>query len=825
MWKEKVDVRTAHPDVMSTSTRFKLRVCTWNVGNAQPCVDLHDWLGTNAEDSDIVAVGAQEANFGTEKAQSPSQKSSPISNIDLQRLESNRHLTDSSCSLAQKSFSSSSTSAKLRKLSRAVRAARRWRADKKDGGKDSNHTLGTDAKRNEVDGFSSVIPSDGITVESQNGGSKDIQDPRIGGRTSLSFPLPGNATKTTQGQRQRFSDDADCVVGSSKNCSLDDDDNDFHVPTQQFEDLEDLHPRNVDTAKAGVDRNFGRSYSQGDEHHFIGIQETSPVSRPLSEDGEPAELLDDGVLLDEPCHKQPNPQADTRLRRVLTGNWVRKLQSDIDVEESPWKPALPSVLDEESSNKESQNTGNQMKKFSKVIENSMPDGYELVAKYHLMEIKLLVFVHERHRSRVVKTERMSEGTGIGNMLGNKGGVAVKLTIDDTTFCFVCSHLAAHEGAKFLQQRNEDVIEIMRNVERNKGKYGLPVMHQYTHLFWMGDLNYRLDLKRVIPAAITWSHQDRWCYIIDMIANRRFAEIAEFDELIHEMALGNVFSGFEEGQITFSPTFKVERGMRYSSYQSLRLPSYCDRILWHSLPLHKNHVKLVEYSSVPRIDSSDHKPVYAVFDMVIPLPVRIISLPAPRDSVKCVIDFKKLVLHGLYEKRTEADDGIFQYEVLSDGALALQDKAVGQKPMNALRRMETDISPSHTTRKVHADFHGMGIFIKERPYRADIPLKDGKQRICEYEQLPKIPLRPVERLGDLTYKYVTVVFTRFGTKQGSSCLLPLSSLVQHEGRHVATQMLDLTKYGSAIAKVELEVELVVSMEAWIDSKNNVVRVKR
>lgn len=643
------------------------------------------------------------------------------------------------------------------------------------------------------------------------------------GRSSISFPLCQNGSNSSPTLRRRFSDDTD--ISSKADWKDDPEESGFHVPVHNFDDLDEFCSLNALKRKKEAAMTFSGTLSHLRSPRLTHLAQTSPLSQRVSDDGEQIERQDGQPIQSTGCTKPLDAGLGGGFHHRLTGNWVRKLHSVSDIQDSPWKSAFPGAVDEDVC-KESQSTGHNMKKFSQVVENCMPAGYELVAKYHLMEIKLLVFVHERHLSRVVKTERMSEGTGIGNVLGNKGGVAVKLTIDDTTFGFVCSHLAAHEGAKFLQQRNEDVVEIMRNVERNTTKlYGLPAMNQYTHLFWMGDLNYRLDLKRVIPAAVSWPHQERWCYIIDMIADRRFEELAGFDELVHEMALGNVFADFEEGAITFAPTFKVERGMAYPSYQSLRLPSYCDRILWRSLPLHKTHIKQTEYSSVPRIDSSDHKPVYAVFDMVIPLPVPIIPFPAPRDSVKCVIDFKRLVLHGLYEKRTEVEDGVFKYDVLSDGALALHENSATSKSMNTLRRMDTDTSPSHTTRRVYVDFHGSGLFVRDRAYRAEVPLKDGRERVCEYSQLPKIALRPIKRLGDLTFKYIVIVFTRFGSKQGSSCVLPISSLVQREGRHLGTKTLDLTKYGRSIAKVELEVELVVSMETWIDSNNKVVKLKR
>lgn len=799
-------------------TRFKLRVCTWNVGNAQPPADLHAWLGTDTDEFDIIAVGAQEANFGSEKTQNPSSTVSPMSNSDIAAPMTTRQSSLSTPNLSLNTISTSSTSGGFRKqVSRAVRAAGTWRSSASKKAKSIVDAETNTAPENGVqEGLIDFIA--GSNTDFLDSNSDEVQSsPKARASISLPLPLRGSQIGLGEGIRKRFSDDTD---GSSRKGFRDDDDAVFHVPTSTFEELDDsLLVRRVQSSIASVDADVTRHPPSIGDEDFESLPEMSPVSKPRSAE------------TDEPDLKfevdPDTPPPETRLRRMLTGSWVRKLQSTNNPQHSPWKETLPQGNDEEvGDDAQVAVAGTKQRKFSQVIENSMPPEYQLIAKYHLMEIKLLIFVHHRHSSRVVKTERVAEATGIGNVVGNKGGVAVKLTLDDTTFCFVCSHLAAHEGPKFLQQRNDDVVEIMRHIERNK-VHGLPAIHQYNHLFWMGDLNYRLDLKRVLPAAVTWSHQDRWCYVIDLIANRRYTDLAQLDELVHEMELGHVFTGFVEGRITFAPTFKVQRGKPYSSYQSLRVPSYCDRILWHSLPLHRNHIKLIEYNSVLGIETSDHKPVYAVFDLVIPLPIRIIPFPAPRDSLKCVIDFKSLRVHGLYEKRSDADDNALRYEVLSDGALAVSESTAAEHSSSrgSLLTGDSENSPSHTRRVVHADFHGGGIFVKERPYRAEVPLRAGRVRKCGYAELPKIALRPVERLGDLTYKYVTVVFTRLGSRQGSSCVLPLATLVQQQGRHEVARTLELTKYGGAIARVEIEVELVVSMETWIDARNNVVRLKK
>jgi hypothetical protein len=76
-------------------------------------------------------------------------------------------------------------------------------------------------------------------------------------------------------------------------------------------------------------------------------------------------------------------------------------------------------------------------------------------------------------------------------MGNKGGVAVGFTYRETTrLAFVAAHLAAR--ATRLAQRAANYAEIVRNVNLGARKVS-QFLHQYHHVFWLGDLNYRTDL--------------------------------------------------------------------------------------------------------------------------------------------------------------------------------------------------------------------------------------------------------------------------------------------------------------------------------------------
>lgn len=781
---------------MPTGTQFKLRICTWNVGNAPPPADLTSWLGTDTENFDIIVIGAQEANFGVEKPQSPMSISSPISNTDIRQIQAIASTaTPVNVKLAHsKSSPTPSSSSKLRKISNVVRVAvRRIRPG----------TRQPKAKVDEITAQNTKVNRMLPSIE-DNEPALEHRDSDMGqnplAMSSQSLPLQRlqvrfeghdfeNASSSSSAISRRTNDDENEKgsdtepLGINRALKFEDErfnqdgsgmtSPDLSVSTTTFHD-----PANEPKASRSSTRLFPK------------LMHPPPIDNSFLP-ASPRDLKRSPVPIKSPSLKEPV------LRRLLTGHRY-----------STTKERARSTF--HSLSQVDDGILTRAKKFSQAVENNMPLGYQLVVKHHLMEIKLLIYVHERLVGRVVRTERTAEATGLGNFVGNKGGVAAKLTLDDTTFCFVCSHLAAHEGAKYVQQRHDDVIEIMRNLSRNKN-YSLPPMQQYNHVFWLGDLNYRLDVKRVVPAATHWSHEQKWAHVVDLIERGRYKELAGLDELIHEIKAKRIFVNFSEGDIDFAPTFKVCRGKDYCAYQPLRVPSYCDRVLWHSMPAHRSHVRIQRYESVAHIDSSDHKPVFAEFDVVIPPRMIMYPVPGPRDCFKCTLDFKRIRLDSLYAKGGCEPET--RYQVLEDGALAVR-----EDDQNG-----TEFSPNHTRRLVHAWFFGHGAFVRERGTRVEIGLRNGI-REARYEELPKIALMPVRSLSELMYKYVSVVFTRLASRNGSGFVIGIGELVKERKGKIWRG--EVGKWGGGEGgNVEVEVELVISLETWIDAMNRVVKPKR
>lgn len=73
------------------------------------------------------------------------------------------------------------------------------------------------------------------------------------------------------------------------------------------------------------------------------------------------------------------------------------------------------------------------------------------------------------------------------MAGNKGAVAIRMDIDNTSICFVTAHLAA--GFANYEERNRDFKTINQGLrfQRNRS------IDDHDAVIWLGDFNYRIGL--------------------------------------------------------------------------------------------------------------------------------------------------------------------------------------------------------------------------------------------------------------------------------------------------------------------------------------------
>ncbi|URE30890.1 endonuclease exonuclease phosphatase family domain containing protein [Musa troglodytarum] len=230
-------------------------------------------------------------------------------------------------------------------------------------------------------------------------------------------------------------------------------------------------------------------------------------------------------------------------------------------------------------------------------------NYCLVASKQMVGIFLSVWVRRELVQHVGHLRVATIGRGIMGCLGNKGCIAMSMSLHRTSFCFVCSHLASGEKEGDELKRNSDVAEILKSAQfpricKSPCRRIPERILDHDRVIWFGDLNYRVAL----------SYQETR----SLLRNNDWNSLLERDQLKIEREAGRVFNGWKEGKITFAPTYKYSQnsdiyaGETVKSKKKRRTPAWCDRILWHG-----NGMEQLQYL---RGESkfSDHRPVCAVF---------------------------------------------------------------------------------------------------------------------------------------------------------------------------------------------------------------------
>lgn len=68
----------------------------------------------------------------------------------------------------------------------------------------------------------------------------------------------------------------------------------------------------------------------------------------------------------------------------------------------------------------------------------------------------------------------------------------------------------------------------------------------SQVYWLGDLNYRIT--ELEPKVVK-----------ELIDKNNFRPILEYDQLRQQHRVQSVFAGYQEGEITFRPTYKYDPG--------------------------------------------------------------------------------------------------------------------------------------------------------------------------------------------------------------------------------------------------------------------------
>ncbi|KAJ5182578.1 hypothetical protein N7492_000194 [Penicillium capsulatum] len=278
------------------------------------------------------------------------------------------------------------------------------------------------------------------------------------------------------------------------------------------------------------------------------------------------------------------------------------------------------------------------KRWKEAVHKALPPGYQLVSEVQLIGLLLLIYASPSIGGSVSSISSTYVGTGLMGYMGNKGAVATRLVLGETTrLVFVNSHLAAGSDKNSLERRNWDASQI-----GSRAKFQ-PIDHKdgddetndnigdEDFTFWFGDLNYRLndipgDDVRQVLARHTTNAYDTARQEKNKPGSRRdsksesdeqrptpstelanewpepvtdeeidphndpaslqttISSLIVHDQLRAQQRLGTAFhKGWREGHISFLPTYKYDVGSvaMFDSSEKHRGPSWCDRILYRT----------------------------------------------------------------------------------------------------------------------------------------------------------------------------------------------------------------------------------------------------
>ncbi|KAI9040606.1 phosphatase family protein [Aspergillus affinis] len=262
-------------------------------------------------------------------------------------------------------------------------------------------------------------------------------------------------------------------------------------------------------------------------------------------------------------------------------------------------------------------------KWKAAVEKALPSGYQLVAETQLVGLLLLIYAAPSVVDSVSSVSCTNVGTGLLGYMGNKGGVAARLLLGETTsLVFVNCHLAAGADKGSLDRRNWDASQIVGRTKFDAIDSELTLRDEPTesigkedYAFWFGDLNYRLedipgdDVRQVLArhaedenskgqqsnTSSADPYEDADPHSDPASLQTTISSLLPHDQLRLQQAKEKAFhEGWREGDISFLPTYKYDVGSvaRFDSSEKQRGPSWCDRILYRSQQDRERYQRLV-----------------------------------------------------------------------------------------------------------------------------------------------------------------------------------------------------------------------------------------
>ena len=102
-------------------------------------------------------------------------------------------------------------------------------------------------------------------------------------------------------------------------------------------------------------------------------------------------------------------------------------------------------------------------KFFSRVEFTLGKGYSPVHASHLLQMGLIIYAKTIIVDKLSGFDSASEATGLGGIIGNKGGLVASFNVGNVSLCFCTSHLAAHRGIEYREKRHNDVSIVLKYI--------------------------------------------------------------------------------------------------------------------------------------------------------------------------------------------------------------------------------------------------------------------------------------------------------------------------------------------------------------------------
>ncbi|RZB86184.1 Type IV inositol polyphosphate 5-phosphatase 7 [Glycine soja] len=132
--------------------------------------------------------------------------------------------------------------------------------------------------------------------------------------------------------------------------------------------------------------------------------------------------------------------------------------------------------------------------------------YCLLASKQMVGIFLTIWVRSELKDHVRNMKVSCVGRGLMGYLGNKGSISISMSLHETSFCFICSHLTSGQKEGDELRRNSDVMEILKKtrflrVHDADNEKSPETILEHDRIIWLGDLNYRIALSYRFAKAL------------------------------------------------------------------------------------------------------------------------------------------------------------------------------------------------------------------------------------------------------------------------------------------------------------------------------------